>query len=68
MGLEGGIYLYHKMTPPPNLGHSWVIFEERSGGPKFCLQQSCFAMDLNKAAPPWRLKSWRKRYSNTMRL
>jgi len=22
MGLEGGVYLYHKMTPPPNLGHS----------------------------------------------
>ena len=19
--------MYHKMTPPPNLGHSWVIFE-----------------------------------------
>ena len=27
MGLEGGVYLYHKMTPPPNLGHSWVIFD-----------------------------------------
>jgi len=27
MGLEGEVYLYHKMTPPPNLGHSWVIFE-----------------------------------------
>ena len=27
MGLEGGVYLYHKMTPPPNLGHSWVVFE-----------------------------------------
>jgi len=38
------------------------------GGPKFCLQQSCSAMDLNKAVPPWRRKSWRKRYSNTMRL
>jgi len=24
---KGGIYLYHKMTPPPNLGHSWVVFE-----------------------------------------
>jgi len=27
MGLEGGVYLYHKMTPPPNLGDSWVVFE-----------------------------------------
>jgi len=27
MGLEGGVYLYHKMTPPPNLGHFWVVFE-----------------------------------------
>ena len=27
MGLEGGVYLYHKMTRPPNLGHSWVVFE-----------------------------------------
>jgi len=27
MGLEGGFYLYHKMTPPPNLGDSWVVFE-----------------------------------------
>ena len=27
MGLVRGVYLYHKMTPPPNLGHSWVIFE-----------------------------------------
>jgi len=27
MGLEGGVYLYHKMTPTPNLGHSWVVFE-----------------------------------------
>jgi len=26
-GLEGGVYLYHRMTPPTNLGHSWVIFE-----------------------------------------
>jgi len=25
-------------------------------------------MDLNKAVPPWRRKSWKKRYSNTMRL
>jgi len=27
MGLEAGVYLYHKMTPPPNLGHFWVVFE-----------------------------------------
>ena len=27
MGLEGGVYLYHTMTPSPNLGHAWVIFE-----------------------------------------
>ena len=27
MGWEGGIYFYYKMTPPPNLGHSWVILE-----------------------------------------
>jgi len=27
MGLEGGVYLYHKMTPPPTVGHSWVVFE-----------------------------------------
>jgi len=27
MGLEGGVYLYHKMTPPPNLGRFWVVFE-----------------------------------------
>jgi len=27
MGLEGGVYLYHTMTPPPNLGHSCVVFE-----------------------------------------
>jgi len=27
MGLEERVYLYHKMTPPPNLGHFWVIFE-----------------------------------------
>jgi len=27
MGLEGGIYLYHKMTPAPDLGHCWEVFE-----------------------------------------
>jgi len=50
MGLEGWVYLYHTITPPPNLGHSWVIFEGwsqilpstklfRHG-----LEQSCSAM------------------------
>jgi len=27
MGLEGGVYLYHKTTPPPNLCYSWLVFE-----------------------------------------
>jgi len=27
MGLEGGVYLYHKVTPPQNLGRFWVVFE-----------------------------------------
>jgi len=54
MGLEAGIYLYHKMTPPPNLGHSWVIFEGWSQllpatklfRPEF--EQSCSAMATQK--------------------
>jgi len=29
---------------------------------------SCSVMDLNKAVPPWRRQSWRKRYSNMMRM
>jgi len=54
MGLEGGVYLYHKMTPPPTLGHSWVVFEGwsrilpstellRHG-----FEQSCSAMAMQK--------------------
>jgi len=27
MGLERGLCLYRKMTPPPNFGHFWIIFE-----------------------------------------
>ena len=27
-----------------------------------------FRMDLNKSVPPWRRKSWRKRYSHTKRM
>jgi len=29
------------------------------GGFKLCREKSCFAIDLNKAVPPWRRKSWR---------
>jgi len=48
MGLEGGVYLYHKMTPPPNLGHFWVVFEGLSQ--IFAINK--VAMDLSKAVPP----------------
>jgi len=54
MGLEGGVYLYHKMTPSPNLGHSWVIFEGLSQIlPSTKLfrrgfEQSCSAMATQK--------------------
>ena len=51
MGLEGGVYMYNKMTPPPNFIHFWVLFE---GGPKFGHQQNRSAIDLNKAVLPWR--------------
>ena len=51
---NGGVYLYHTMTPIPNLRYFWVIFVE--GGPEFCLQQSFSAMHLNEAVPPWRRK------------
>jgi len=27
MGLEGGVYLYHEMNPPPIWGHSLVVFK-----------------------------------------
>jgi len=54
MGLEGGVYLYHQMTPPSNLGHSWVVFE---GWSQILLttklfrhefEQSCSAMATQK--------------------
>jgi len=62
-----GVYLYHKMTPSPNFGRCWVVFGLfLRGGPKFGLEQRCSTMDLEKAVPPWRRKSWRKMYSNTM--
>ena len=54
MGLEGGVYLYHKMTPPPNLSHSWVVFEgwsQISPSEKLFrhgFEQSCFAMAMQK--------------------
>jgi hypothetical protein len=54
MGLERGVYLYHKMTPPPNLGHSWVVFEGWSqilpSTKLFChgFEQSCSAMATQK--------------------
>jgi len=55
MASEEGVYLYHRMTLPPNLGHSWVVFCGMV--PNFVfnkvVQQSCSTMDLNKAVPPW---------------
>ena len=54
MGLEGGVYLYHKMTPPPNLGHFWVFLEGWSQilpSTKLFLhgfKQSCSAMATQK--------------------
>jgi len=54
MDLEGGVYLYHKMTPPPNLGHSWVVLEGWSQIlPSIKLfrhgfEQSCSAMATQK--------------------
>ena len=56
-------------TPPPNVGCFGPFWRGGQNlGPKFCLQQSCSAVDLNKAVLPWRRKCWRKRYSNTMRM
>jgi len=49
----------------PSFGRFWVYL---SGGPKFCLHQSCSAMDLNISIPPWWPTNCRKRYSNTMRM
>jgi len=54
MGFEGGVYLYNKMTPPPNLGHSWDVFEGWSqillSTKVFCheFEQSCSAMATHK--------------------
>jgi len=54
MGLEGGAYLYHKMTPPPNVGHSWVVFEGWSQILpstklfRHAFEQSCSAMATQK--------------------
>ena len=62
---RGGRICTIRWPHPLNLGQFWAFLR---GGPKFCLQQSCAATGLNKAVPPWRRKSWRKRYSNTMRL
>jgi len=42
MGLEGVVYLYHNMTPPPNSGYSWVVFW--GVVPNFA---------FNKVVPPW---------------
>jgi len=53
MGLEGGVYLY-QTTPPPNLSHSWVVFE---GGSQILpstklfqhgFEQSCSTMETQK--------------------
>jgi len=59
------VYLYHKMTPPPNFGYFWIIFE---GWSQILPSTKLFHMDLNKGVPPWRRKSWRKRYSHTVRM
>jgi len=54
MGFEEEVDLYHKMTPPPNLGHSWVVFEEWSqilSSTKLLrlgFEQSCSAMATQK--------------------
>jgi len=54
MDLEGGGYLYHKMTPPPNLCHSRVVFEvwyQILPSAKFFrheFEQSCSAMVTQK--------------------
>jgi len=51
---KGGVYLYHKMTPPSNLGCFWVIFEGWSqilpSIKLFChgFEQSCSAMATKK--------------------
>jgi len=61
MVFNGGVYLYHKMTSPPNLRYFWFIFEGWS------------QILPSTGVPPWiwtklfrhgDWKSWRKRYSN----
>jgi len=53
------------MTPHSNLGHFWIIIE---GWSQILLSIKLFLYRFNKSAPPWRRKSWRKRYSHTMRM
>jgi len=65
MASRRGVYLYHKMTPPPAFGRFGLIF---GGWSQVLLRTKLFPTDLNKAVPPWRRKSWRKRHSNTMRM
>jgi len=64
MGLEGGVYLYYKMTPPSNFGHFWVIFEEWS---QILSSTELFRHGFEQSCPVTRRKSWRKRYSSTLR-
>jgi len=47
-GFAGGFICIIRLTPLPNFDHFWSFFR---GGPKFCLQQICFAMNI-KAVPP----------------
>jgi len=52
----GGFFVPQDDPQPPIL----VVFGSfLRGGLKLCREQSCFAIDLNKAVPPWRRKSWR---------
>jgi len=56
MGLEAGVYLYHKMTPPPNLGHFWVVFEGHMSA--VCLSgyatAYCLLVELTRCRYVWR--------------
>ena len=55
-----GVFICTTWWPHPQM---WVMFESIwRVRPKFCLEQTCSAMDFNKAVLPWRRKSWRKRY------
>jgi len=52
---EGGYYVKKKIQ-----SHFWVVLGSFvRGGPKIYLKESCIAMDLNKAVPPWRRKRLR---------